>query len=154
MRRPGCSTSRRAATTSGSSAAGLQPRSRQARAGRRRVPRAPHIRGRPLLHQRAAARGSLELLTVVVVVLERDRTLVNQLPYGKPQLGRQGVYRTTGATPIDSRAAELARLWVLSLSDGTRSLLDVAKRVGLSFSAVADAASVLKAAGLLAEAPG
>lgn len=97
--------------------------------------------------------GSLELLTAVVDVLERDRTLVNQLPYGEPQLGRRGLYRTTGATPIDSQAAEMARLWVLSLSDGTCSLLDVAQRAGLPFSAVADAASALEAAGLLAAAP-
>ena len=93
---------------------------------------------------------SYGLLRGIVDVVERDRVLVNQAPYGEPQLGRRGLYRDTGATPLDRRSTEMALLWVLSLSDGSRSLLDVADRSGLPFAVVADAAGRLEAAGLLA----
>jgi aminopeptidase-like protein len=93
--------------------------------------------------------GSLRLLTAIVDVLERDRVLVNQAPFGEPQLGRRGLYRSTGATVLDRQAAEMALLWVLNLSDGEHSLLDVAERAGLPFGAVAAAAERLEDAGLL-----
>lgn len=44
-----------------------------------------------------------------------------------------------------------ARLWVLNLSDGEHSLLDIAERSGLSFQAIHDAAELLRANGLLKE---
>jgi aminopeptidase-like protein len=42
-----------------------------------------------------------------------------------------------------------ARLWVLNLSDGEHSLLDVAERSGIPFSAISDAAELLYQNGLL-----
>jgi aminopeptidase-like protein len=48
----------------------------------------------------------------------------------------------------------MAMLWVLNLSDGDHSLLDVAERAGLPFALVAEAAADLEAAGLLAGQPG
>jgi aminopeptidase-like protein len=84
----------------------------------------------------------------VVDVLETDRTLVNLSPYGEPQLGRRGLYRSAGgavATPDDERAL----LWVLNLSDGDASLLDVARRSGLAYPVIRRAAERLEQAGLL-----
>ncbi len=43
-------------------------------------------------------------------------------------------------------------LWVLNLSDGRHSLLDIAERSGCSFGAVKTAAGALEGAGLLREA--
>ena len=43
----------------------------------------------------------------------------------------------------------MAMLWVLNLSDGEHSLLDVAERSGLPFGTVADAADALHEAGLI-----
>ncbi|GAA3491115.1 hypothetical protein GCM10018987_51980 [Streptomyces cremeus] len=40
-------------------------------------------------------------------------------------------------------------LWVLSMSDGTHSLLDVAERSGLPFDTVGAAADALRGAGLI-----
>ena len=62
----------------------------------------------------------------------RDATArcTNLSPYGEPQLGRRGLYRSAGgavATPDDERAL----LWVLNQSDGGASLLDIAQRSGL-----------------------
>ncbi len=43
----------------------------------------------------------------------------------------------------------MAMLWVLNLSDGEHSLLDVAERSGLPFDSVAGAADALHEAGLI-----
>jgi aminopeptidase-like protein len=48
----------------------------------------------------------------------------------------------------------MAMLWVLNLSDGHHTLLDIAERAQLSFSTVRRAADALQDADLLAEAPG
>jgi aminopeptidase-like protein len=40
-------------------------------------------------------------------------------------------------------------LWVLSFSDGTHSLLDVAERAAMPFEVVAEAARTLESVGLL-----
>jgi aminopeptidase-like protein len=53
---------------------------------------------------------------------------------------------------VNSNAEEAALLWVLNLADGTNSLLDVALRSRLPFTAVSAAATRLENAGLLAEA--
>jgi aminopeptidase-like protein len=93
---------------------------------------------------------SLATYAAVIDVLEHNDRFVNLFPRGEPQLGRRGLYPSTGgAGPGDEL---LARLWVLNLSDGRHSLLDVAERSGLTFSTVRDAAGVLLDGGLLARA--
>jgi aminopeptidase-like protein len=49
----------------------------------------------------------------------------------------------------DTKQAQMAMLWVLNLSDGEHSLLDVAERSGLPFDTVAGAAGALREAGLI-----
>ena len=88
----------------------------------------------------------------IVDVLERDRTYVNQSPKCEPQLGTRGLYHAVGG-PANAHADELAMLWVLNLSDGQHSLLDVAERSGLGFSEIARAAAVLQDHSLLKERP-
>ncbi|GLZ28901.1 peptidase M28 [Lentzea sp. NBRC 105346] len=97
-----------------------------------------------------AMTDTLETLWEVVGVLDRNRTYVNQSPYGEPQLGRRGLYDSLGGRS-DTKQAQLAMLWVLNLSDGEHSLLDIAGKSGLPFSAVADAARALHDAGLVKE---
>ncbi|MCT2585762.1 DUF4910 domain-containing protein [Actinophytocola gossypii] len=94
---------------------------------------------------------TLRVLQEAFAVLDRDRAYVNLSPYGEPQLGRRGLYDSLGGRS-DAHDAQLAMLWVLNLSDGTHSLLDVAERAGLPFGAVATAADALRDAGLLKEA--
>ena len=65
-------------------------------------------------------------------MLESNRRCTNLSPYGEPQLGRRGLYRSAGgavATPDDERAL----LWVLNQSDGGSTLLDIARRSGLPY---------------------
>jgi aminopeptidase-like protein len=93
--------------------------------------------------------GSLAAYREVVRVLEGNRLYRNLSPKGEPQLGRRGLYRSTGGGP--ARDQELALLWVLNLSDGRHDLLAIAERSGLRFSTVRAAAEALLAAGLLEE---
>ena len=81
-------------------------------------------------------------------LLEHNRKYRNLNPKCEPQLGKRGLYREMGGHP-DSGTRELAMLWVLNLSDGENSLLDIAERSGLKFAAISQAASVLLQHGLL-----
>jgi len=93
---------------------------------------------------------SLEKYLAVIDVLEHDRVYINTQPKCEPQLGRRGLYRAIGASG-DTRSAEMALLWVLNLSDGRHSLLDIAERARVPFAAIAQAAHALHAADLLRE---
>ncbi len=75
-------------------------------------------------------------------ILENNKRYLNQNPKCEPQLGKRGLYRTMGGN-VESKEAELAMLWVLNLSDGRHSLLDVAERSKLAFSSVSAAARAL-----------
>lgn len=91
---------------------------------------------------------SLQVCVTAIEVLENDQIFVNQNPFCEPQLGKRDLYRSTGGPSIDEEIH--ARLWVLNLSDGEHSLLDIAERSGLSFSAIHEAAMLLQSKGLLA----
>jgi aminopeptidase-like protein len=91
---------------------------------------------------------SLAVCLDIVDVLEHNAHYVNQNPKGEPQLGRRGLYRSTGGE-LDRRSRELALLWVLNLSDGAHSLLDIAERSGLPFASIRAAAEALTSHGLL-----
>ena len=96
---------------------------------------------------------TLEACWEVVGVLEGNRRYLNLSPKGEPQLGRRGLYGSIGGRS-DTEQRQMAMLWVLNLSDGDHSLLDVADRAGLPFALVAEVAGTLEEAGLLAPAPG
>ena len=84
----------------------------------------------------------------VVAMIEENQTYVNQQPYGEPQLGKRGLYAAIGG---DSKSAErqLTMLWVLNLSDGQHSLLDIAERAGIPFDEALATARLLEQHGLL-----
>ena len=92
---------------------------------------------------------SLRVCATIVDVLENNRTYLNQNPYCEPQLGKRNLYRSAGGESIVTEVN--ARLWVLNLSDGEHSLLDIAERSGLPFTTIHDAAELLLEGGLLAE---
>lgn len=84
----------------------------------------------------------------IIDVLENNRRCVSLNPKCEPQLGRRGLYRSMGggATAPDH---EMALLWVLNQSDGTKDLLDIAERSRLPFDSVRSAADALRESGLL-----
>lgn len=92
---------------------------------------------------------SFRALLEVVDVLEHDRRLDNLSPYGEPQLGKRGVYPTTGGTSASD--AVMAMLWTLAYADGETSLLETAVRADVDFAALRAAAEVLEGAGLVRE---
>lgn len=96
----------------------------------------------------AALAGSLATILSVFDVLEKNGAYVNLNPQCEPQLGKRGLYGGLGGAHV--KQLELAMLWVLNLSDGSSSLLDIAERSGLPFDAVRDAADRLSLHGLLA----
>lgn len=93
---------------------------------------------------------SLELCFQVIMLLERNTVYVNQNPYCEPQLGRRGLYRAIGGQ-AEGAKKEMAMLWVLNLSDGHHTLLDIAERAKLPFEVVWEAANLLHEHGLLKE---
>lgn len=96
---------------------------------------------------------SLGLVSEILDVLEGDVRYRNLSPFCEPQLGKRGLYDTTSGK--QSQAYRIGLLWVLNLSDGAHSLLDIAERSGLPFSAISEAAERLRVAGLLeAVSPG
>jgi aminopeptidase-like protein len=95
--------------------------------------------------------AALQAALGILDVLERDRAYRNLLPKGEPQLGKRGLYRAFGGP--DPGPEQLAILWVLNQSDGSKTLLDIAERSGLAFAEVRRASDALLEAGLLAETP-
>ncbi|MEZ5653038.1 MAG: DUF4910 domain-containing protein [Burkholderiaceae bacterium] len=83
-------------------------------------------------------------------MLDGDRSYRNLEPYGEPQLGKRGLYDTTGGEN-ERRLRQLATLWVLNQSDGSRSLIDIAIRARMPFAMIEEAANALLAGGLLAD---
>jgi aminopeptidase-like protein len=91
---------------------------------------------------------SLDVLQKIVALIEGDVTYRSRNPKGEPQLGRRGLYATMGgqsAAPYN----QMALLWVMNLADGHHSLLDIAERAGMEFTAIKAAADALSGVGLL-----
>jgi aminopeptidase-like protein len=81
-------------------------------------------------------------------VIENDALCVNLMPKCEPQLGRRGLYGAVGGDK-DAAAANMAMLWILNLSDGGHSLLDIAERADLPFEVIRRTAERLERHGLL-----
>lgn len=86
----------------------------------------------------------------ILYVLENNKKYLNQNPHCEPQLGRRGLYRTLSGQ-ADRRSKELPMFWVLNLSDGNHTLLDIAEKSGLEFGVIKNAADLLLKHDLLKE---
>ena len=98
--------------------------------------------------RRAGWAVSFRWIVLALEILEKDRRLVNLSPKGEPQLGKRGLYSGFGSGK-DAMTRNMAVLWVLNLSDGCHSLLDIAERAALPFDLIFAAASALESHGLL-----
>ncbi len=96
----------------------------------------------------AALVDSLAKYLDVIAVLENNRTYRNLNPMCEPQLGKRGLYSALGGRK-DAQASQMAMLWVLNLSDGEHSLLDIAEQSNLSFALLAEIAQTLQTHELL-----
>lgn len=93
---------------------------------------------------------SFSIYSLVMDALEGNRKYLNRNPKCEPQLGERGLYAKIGAQDI-GRTKQFAMLWVLNLSDGTNTLLDISDRSRLSFTLIKDAADLLVEHNLLRE---
>jgi aminopeptidase-like protein len=83
-----------------------------------------------------------------IEVLEHNVTCTNLKPKCEPRLGKYGLYGGGGGQRSGD-FDELALLWVLNQSDGTRDLLSIAEKAGMPFCKILAGARVLEDAGLL-----
>lgn len=89
-----------------------------------------------------ALSDSYRTLVDIIKVLEKNRRYLNKNAECEPQLGRRGLYaKASGRVTAGER--QMAVLWVLNLSDGKHSLLDIAERSGLSFDTLSVAVEAL-----------
>jgi aminopeptidase-like protein len=85
----------------------------------------------------------------VVNIVESNKTYINKNPKCEPLLGKHGFYNIAGG----QKKPEVldAIRWILSLSGGDNSLLDISKRSGMEFYKIAQAAKALRECGLIEE---
>ena len=93
---------------------------------------------------------SLEFLLKVISVVEGNKKWINLNPKGEPQLGKRGLYKTIGGQRLQKNY-QMALLWILNLSDGSYSLLDIAIKSGIEFEVLIQATNELFQCGLLKE---
>ena len=92
---------------------------------------------------------SYRLIAETLDVVENDAVYCSTMPKCEPQLGRRGLYGMVGGDK-NAAAANMAMLWILNLSDGMHSLLDIAERANLPFAVIRRTAQLLQDNGLLA----
>ncbi len=95
---------------------------------------------------------SYQLVSAILNVIEKDAIYRNTTPKGEPQLGRRGLYKAVGGDKSNTNR-NIAMLWVLNLSDGEHSLLDIAERAKLEFESIFETAKHLEQHGLLMRQP-
>lgn len=85
---------------------------------------------------------SLSIYLKVVTILENNVGYLNKYHKCEPQLGKRGIYSKIGAQ-TDSQARQLAMLWILNLSDGQHSLLDISNQSEIAFDTIKVTADLL-----------
>jgi aminopeptidase-like protein len=93
---------------------------------------------------------SLSVYLEILNILENNSTYINLNPKCEPQLGKRGLYDKIGGTN-ETQIIQLAALWILNMSDGKNSLLDISVKSGIEFSIVKKSADALYDCDLLKE---
>lgn len=93
---------------------------------------------------------SMNLLMEIVTVIEGNKKYINLQPKGEPQLGKRGLYKPVGGKR-EQKSFQMALLWILNLSDGDHSLLDIVKKSGIKFETIWKGANELINKDLLSE---
>ena len=98
-----------------------------------------------------ALTDSFEKCIAALDILDNNAVYLNQNPKCEPQLGKRGLYQSVGGQS-HTRFDEMVIFWILNLSDGAHSLLDIAKKSGYQFSIIKETADLLSEKGLLERA--
>jgi aminopeptidase-like protein len=95
----------------------------------------------------ASLSDSLAKALTTIDVIEHNRSYVNLKPFCEPKLGDYGLYSSVGGHLAGD--FQMALLWLLNMSDGENSLLDIAARSKLPWEIIKEAVRALNEAGLL-----
>jgi len=95
---------------------------------------------------------SLSTLFRIIQVIENNVSYVNNNPFCEPQLGRRGIYHALGGMQGIGELQH-AMLWILNLSDGTKSLLEIAQKSEMPFAVLLQAAELLHENALITKTP-
>ena len=90
---------------------------------------------------------TLQLALTTIDVIENNRRYRNQKPMCEPRLGKYGLYSSIGGQSASDY--QMALLWLLNMSDGDHTVLDIAERAALPWDLIKQATQALLAAELL-----
>jgi aminopeptidase-like protein len=91
---------------------------------------------------------SLDMYRKIFQMIEVNRRYLNVNPKCEPQLGKRGLYNKVGGDHA-GQDIQTAMLWVLNMSDGSHTTLDICEKSGLEYSIVDIAIKKLVEAKLL-----
>jgi aminopeptidase-like protein len=96
---------------------------------------------------------SLEVYLKVIKLLEARRVFSRTNPFGEPMLSRHDLYDSIGGGSLPGETSDRLdlTLWILFLSDGHQSTVDIARRIGVEESTVGELSELLTLRGLLVE---
>ena len=92
-----------------------------------------------------AMADSLAAYCAIFALIENNYVYLSNFPYCEPQLGKRGLYRTTGGHG-NPEQRQMAILWILNQANGKHDLLDIAERADMPFETIASVAAELEAA--------
>lgn len=91
---------------------------------------------------------SVDVYVRIVEQFENEPLYVSTAPFGEPQLGRRGLYRSLSTKNYLEK--DLAAIfWVLNMADGKHDMDYIAEKSGIEISVITAVAKDLKSAGLL-----
>lgn len=91
---------------------------------------------------------SLEVYSKIFQMLDVNRRYLNVNPKCEPQLGKRGLYSHVGGDH-SGKDVQMAILWMLNMSDGSHTVLDICEKSGLDYSVISVAIRKLVEAKLL-----
>jgi aminopeptidase-like protein/spore coat polysaccharide biosynthesis protein SpsF (cytidylyltransferase family) len=96
---------------------------------------------------------SLEVYLKVIELLESRRVYSRTNPFGEPMLSKHDLYDSIGGGSLPGQTSDRRdlMLWILFLSDGHQSTVDIARQLGVDESTICGLSELLALRGLLEE---
>lgn len=89
-----------------------------------------------------ALNDSLIKYLKIIYIFENDQTYLNSNSKCEPQLGKRGLYQLIGGMK-NQELCKKALLWILNLSDGKKSLLDISIISNIDFETILNSSKLL-----------
>jgi len=92
--------------------------------------------------------GLVKFFKELLLDLDRNSTPMSKFPFGEPQFGKRGLYRTIGTTYYNEEL-EQALFWIMAYADGDHDMVKISEMSGLSMKILSEAEKQLLASELL-----